>query len=203
MVSVAGCVAGLSRPVPAAHEAGGEAMATIGWAGAFWLARMSRPAGERVVYRHVLRNAPARILEIGLGTLVRTERLLRAAGRAAGEVAYVGLDRFEGRTVTDPPGVSLKQAHQRLASLGRVRLVPGNADTSLARLCNQLGQFDLVLVSADNDERHLERAWFFVQRMLTPQTTVLVEPAPAATWTPLPRARVDELAARTIVRRAS
>ena len=178
-------------------------MATIGWAGAFWLARMSRPAGERAVYRHVLKDAPARILEIGLGTLVRTERLLRAAGRAAGEVAYVGLDRFEGRAVTDPPGVSLKQAHQRLASLGRVRLVPGNADTSLARLCNQLGQFDLVLVSADNDERHLERAWFFVQRMLTPQTTVLVEPAPAATWMPLPRARVDELAARTIVRRAS
>jgi hypothetical protein len=177
-------------------------MATIGWAGAFWLARMSRPAGERVVYRHVLRAAPARILEIGLGTLVRTERLLRAAGRAAGEVAYVGLDRFEGRAVSDPPGVSLKQAHQRLASLARVRLVPGNVDTSLARLCNQLGQFDLVLVSADNDERHLERAWFFVQRMLTPQTMVLVEPAPAATWTPLPRARVDELAARTIVRRA-
>ena len=178
-------------------------MATIGWAGAWWLARLSRPAGERVVYRHVLRHAPARILEIGLGTLVRTQRLLRAAGRAAGDVAYVGLDRFEGRAVTDPPGVSLKQAHQRLASLARVRLVPGNADTSLARLCNQLGQFDLVLISADNDERHLERAWFFLQRLLTPQTTVLVEPTVGAAWTPLPRARIDELAARTIVRRAS
>jgi hypothetical protein len=180
----------------------GAAMATIGWAGAFWLARLSRPAGERVIYRQVFRQAPTRILEIGLGTLVRTERLLRAAGRAAGEVTYVGLDRFEGRAVTDPPGVSLKQAHQRLASLGRVRLVPGNADTSLARLCNQLGQFDLVLVSADNDERHLERAWFFVQRLLTQETTVLVEPSAGATWTPLPRARIDELAARAIVRRA-
>ena len=178
-------------------------MATIGWAGAFWLARLSRPAGERVIYRHVLRQGPARILEIGLGTLVRTQRLLRVAGRAAGEVTYVGLDRFEGRAVTDPPGVSLKQAHQRLASLARVRLVPGNADTSLARLCNQLGQFELVLISADNDERHLERAWFFLQRLLTPQTTVLVEPTARAAWTPLSRARIDELAARTIVRRAS
>jgi hypothetical protein len=177
-------------------------MATIGWAGAFWLARMSRPAGERVVHRHVLRHAPARILELGLGTLVRTERMLRAAGRAAGEVAYVGLDRFEGRAVTDPPGVSLKQAHQRLASLGRVRLVPGNVDASLARLCNQLGQFDLVLVSADNDERHLERAWFFVQRLLTQETAVLVEPSAGAGWKPLPRGRIDELAARTVVRRA-
>lgn len=178
-------------------------MATIGWAGAFWLGRLSRPANERVVYRHVLRVGPARILEIGLGTLVRTERLLRAAARATGEVVYVGLDRFEGRGVTDPPGVSLKQAHQRLASLGRVRLVPGNADTSLARLCNQLGQFDLVLVSADNDERHLERAWFFLQRLLTPQTTILVEPSAGATWMAMTRARIDELAARTIVRRAS
>jgi predicted O-methyltransferase YrrM len=174
-------------------------MATIGWAGAFWLARLSRPAGERVIYRQVFRQAPTRILEIGLGLLVRTERLLRAAG---GDVAYVGLDRFESRAVTDPPGVSLKQAHQRLAGLGRVRLVPGNADTSLARLCNQLGQFDLVLVSADNDERHLERAWFFVQRLLTPQTTVLVEPSAGSPWTPLPRGRIDELAARAIVRRA-
>jgi len=186
-----------------APDAVGEAMATIGWAGALWLARLSRPAGERVVYRHVLRAAPPRILEIGLGTLVRTERLLRAAARAAGDVAYVGFDRFEGRAVTDPPGVSLKQAHQRLAGLGRVRLVPGNVDTSLARLCNQLGQFDLVLVAADNDERHLERAWFFLQRLLTPQTTVLVEPSAGAAWTPLPRARIDDLAARTIVRRAS
>jgi hypothetical protein len=70
------------------------------------------------------------------------------------------------------------------------------------RLCNQLGQFDLVLVSADNDERHLERAWFFMQRLLTQETTVLVEPSAGATWTPLPRARINEFAARAIVRRA-
>jgi hypothetical protein len=163
-------------------------MAAMGWAGAVWLARLSQPAGERVVHRHVLRHAPGRILEIGLGTLVRTERM--------------GLDRFEGRGVGDPPGVSLKEAHRRLAGLGRVRLVPGNADATLARVCNQLGQFDLVLVSADNDPRHLERAWFFVQRLLAADATVLVEPAAGATWTPLPRSRIDELAARTVLKRA-
>jgi hypothetical protein len=177
-------------------------MAAIGWAGSVWLTRLSQPAGERVVHRHVLRHAPARILEIGLGTLVRTERMLRAAARAAGEVSYVGLDRFEGRGVTDPPGVSLKEAHRRLAGLGQVRLVPGNADGSLARVCNQLGQFDLVLVSADNDPRHLERAWFFIQRLLAAATTVLVEPAAGASWTVLPRLRIDELAARTVLKRA-
>lgn len=177
-------------------------MAAIGWLGAVWLTRLSKPAGERDVHRHVLRHAPPRILEIGLGTLVRTERMLSAAARAVGEVVYVGFDRFEGRSVGDPPGVSLKEAHRRLAGAGKVRLVPGNADSSLARLCNQLGQFELVLVSADNDPRHLDRAWFFIQRLLTPASTVLVEPSPGAAWTVLPRSRIDELAARTVARRA-
>ncbi|MBM4023437.1 MAG: class I SAM-dependent methyltransferase, partial [Planctomycetes bacterium] len=178
--------------------AAGDAMAAIGWLGSVWLRWLSQPVGERAVHRHVLVHGPARILEIGLGTLVRTERMLRAAARAGGEVTYVGLDRFEGRAVGDPPGMSLKEAHRRLGGLGRVRLVPGNADTALARLCNQLGQFDLVLISADNDPRHLERAWFFMQRMVTPTTTVLVEPTAGAAWLVLPRSRIDELAARAV-----
>lgn len=178
-------------------------MATLGWAGSVWLARLSRPAHDRVIHRHVLSRAPRRILELGLGTLVRTERMLSAAARAGGaDVRYVGLDRFEGRGPGDPPGVSLKQAHRRLHPLGRVQLVPGNVDTSLARLCNQLGQFDLVIVSSDNDERHLERAWFFIQRMLTAESIVFFQPAEGAAWTQLARPRIDELAAQTVLRRA-
>ncbi|MFM1904135.1 MAG: hypothetical protein RLZZ440_2035 [Planctomycetota bacterium] len=178
-------------------------MATLSWAGSVWLARLSRPAADRVIHRHVLARAPRRILELGLGTLLRTERMLQAAARVGGpDVRYVGLDRFEGRGPGDPPGVSLKQAHQRLHPLGRVQLVPGNVDTSLARLCNQLGQFELVVVSSDNDERHLERAWFFLQRMLAPDATVFFEPAAGAAWTLLARPRIDELAAQTVLRRA-
>jgi hypothetical protein len=182
----------------------GVAMAKqLGWFGSVWLTRLSGPASERVIYRHVLRSAPRRILEIGLGTLVRTERMLRAAARAGGgDVRYVGLDRFEGRDVGDPPGVSLKQAHRGLHALARVQLVPGNADASLARLCNQLGQFDLVVVSADTDPRYLERSWLFIQRMVTADTTILVEPSRGAAWTVLSRARLDELAARPILKRA-
>jgi hypothetical protein len=157
-------------------------MATLGWFRRFWLNRLSKPAGERAIYRLVARNKPRRILELGLGTLQRTERLLRVAHAAAAgsQVHYVGLDRFEGRLPSDPPGVSLKQAHQRLHALGRVQLVPGNADGSLSRLCNHLGVFDLVLVSSDNDPRHLERCWFFIQRVVNTQTTVLLETADSA-----------------------
>jgi monoamine oxidase len=90
----------------------------------------------------------------------------------ATEVTYVGVDRFESRGPSDPPGVSLKEAHQRLHGKARVQLVPGNVDSALARVCNHLGVFDLVVISAANDERHLSRCWFFLQRVTGPQTTV-------------------------------
>jgi len=178
-------------------------MARMGLLQRLWLARLSQPAAERVIHRHVLRQPPARMLEIGLGLLARTERMLAAAAAAAA-VQYVGLDRFEGRAASDPSGVTLKEAHRRLNKLGRVQLVPGNVDTSLARLVNHLGVFDLVVISADNDERHLERCWFFLQRVTTVATTVFLErrDGAATRWTTLPKARIDELAAQTVLRRA-
>jgi len=184
-------------------------MKKLGWFGRLWLTRLSQPSGERVVHRGVLQRQPKRILELGLGTLRRTERMLSLLQAHGGDrVEYVGLDRFEGRLSTDPPGVTLKQAHQRLHGSGRVQLVPGNVDTSLARLCNHLGVFDLVLVAADNDPRHLERGWFFVQRVVNERTMVLVESvdggaAGRPVWKAMDKRRIDELAARTIQRRAA
>ncbi len=192
----------------AASPLGGP-MKTFGWFGTLWLTRFSKPSGERPIYRLIRGKSPKRILELGLGTLGRTARVLTFARSSGGDqVHYVGLDRFEGRLPTDPQGVTLKAAHQRLNPLGRVQLVPGNVDTSLARLCNHLGVFDLVLVAADNDPRHLERSWFFVQRLMNASTTVLVETTDGAkagttVWKAIDKRRVDELATRTIQRRAA
>ena len=179
-------------------------MASLGLVRRLWLTRLSRPAAERVIYRHVLRTAPTRIMELGLGLLGRTERLLGVATQLNPAVQYVGLDRFEGRAAGDPPGVTLKEAHRRLHRLGRVQLVPGNVDTSLSRLCNHLGVFDLVLIAAETDERHLERCWFFLQRLTTAGTHVLVERRTGSKprWDVLPKARIDELAAQAVLRRA-
>jgi len=177
-------------------------MARYGLFRRIWLTRFSSPAAERPLYRHVLRAAPRRVIEMGLGTLARTERLLGVASglRPAGDLHYVGLDRFEGRLPSDPPGVTLKQAHQRLHSLARVQLVPGNIDTSLSKLCNHLGGFDLVIITADNDLRHLERCWFFIQRIITADTTIFTQSGGA--WATITKARVDELAAKAVLRRA-
>jgi len=182
-------------------------MARYGLLRRIWLTRFSRPAGERRIYRHAIRRPPRRIIEIGVGTLARTTRLLELVGGLGDAQAlhYVGLDRVEARLPGDPPGVTLKQAHQRLRGLARVQLVPGDIDTSLSRLCNHLGSFDLLVISADNEPRQLDRCWFFIQRIVTPETTIFTE-APGGgggAWSLVPKSRVDELAAKTVQRRAA
>lgn len=177
-------------------------MGRLGMIRSLWLTRLSKPAGERAIYRHALKSPPRRILELGVGTLARTERLIEVATAAspAADVTYVGLDRFESRSPTDPPGVSLKEAHQRLHGRVRVQLVPGNVDSALARVCNHLGIFDLVVISAANDERHLSRSWFFLQRVTGPQTTVFIETG--RSWGVLTKAKIDEMAAKAVLTRA-
>ncbi|MBM4010139.1 MAG: hypothetical protein FJ286_01990 [Planctomycetes bacterium] len=175
-------------------------MPRLGMLRSLWLTRLSKPAAERILYRHVLASRPGRILELGLGMLARTERLLEAAAAGVAEVAYVGIDRFESRTLQDPPGVSLKEAHRRLHDRAKVQLVPGNVDSALARTCNHLGVFDLVVISADNDQRHLPRCWFFLQRVTRPQSTVFVESGTA--WTTVSREKIDDLASRSVLQRA-
>lgn len=182
-------------------------MAGMGLGRRLWLTRFSKPAADRVMYRHVLARKPARILLVGIGSVDRTERLLSVATSVTGSPAhFVGLDRFEGRLPSEPPGPTLKQAHQRLHGLARCQLVPGNADTSLARLCNHLGIFDLVLIDAVTDQRHMERCWFFLQRITNPASLVLAEIASPGggprSWQVVPKTKIDELASRTVLRRA-
>ena len=180
-------------------------MGNIGIFGKVWLSRFSSPAGERSVMRQVLSLQPSSILDLGLGTLERGERVLRvAASLSATPVHYVGLDRFEARQPDDPPGVTLKEAHRRLHPLGRVQLVPGNIDSSLARLCNHLGRFDLVLISTAADSHNLTRCWFFLQRLVGAGTTVLQErPTERGTnWLPVTHERIADLAGQTLLRRA-
>ena len=83
--------------------------------------------------------------------------------------------------------------------------MPGNIDTSLSRLCNHLGSFDLVLIAADNDPRYVERCWFFIQRIVTPKTAIFAESrvGSGGVWNLISKARVDELAAKTVLRRAA
>ena len=160
----------------------------------FYLAYFSQPARDRTLYRAVRQGAVNHILELGMGNGVRAGRLIEMARRTglADTIHYTGIDLFE----LSPAGkerLSLKAAHCQLkATRARVRLVPGDAFTALANAANDIGQCDLIVISANQhfcqrggdpqraaglDGDSLTRAWFYVPRLLHPATQVFVEQA--------------------------
>lgn len=154
----------------------------------FYLAHLSKPKGDRAIYRHILRQKCRKILQIGIGDGQRALRMIRAAGRhhSRGAVQYAGIDLFESRSSVGlwspevsqsvPTGLTLKQAYRLLKPSGaRVRLIPGDVYEALKRSANALGQIDLVVISADQHGECLERSWFYFPRMLHKQSCVLLE----------------------------
>jgi hypothetical protein len=145
----------------------------------FYLAYFSRPAHHRVVYRTLRRARVRSIVEIGVGTGQRAMRLLAVAQRFAPQerLSYAGIDLFEARPAASP-GIALKEAHRQLTATGaQVRLVPGDPFAALARSANALTKTDLLIIAADQDAESLERAWFYVPRMLHESSLVFLEEA--------------------------
>ena len=147
-----------------------------------YLAYFSQPKQYRSLYK-LLRSKPLRrITEVGVGQAQRTLRMLELCPPTE-DTAYTGIDLFEARQNGDGPVLPLKAAHSLLATTGaKIRLVPGDPFSALARTANALARQDLILISADQDRESLAKAWFYVPRMLHETTTVLLEePAGDAT----------------------
>lgn len=148
-----------------------------------YLAYFSQPAADRILYRAIRRNKVRRILEVGVGTGDRAQRMIALAlrNKSAEPVEYTGIDLFESRREHD--GISLKLAHRMLSqTAARVRLVPGDAFSALSRTANVLANnTDLIIVSADQDADSLAKAWFYVPRMLHARSLVYREEVAGAT----------------------
>jgi len=145
---------------------------------AFYLAYLSYPSGDRVLYRLVLRHPPRNILEIGLGRAIRACRLLEliCGQMPADQVLYTGIDLFEARPPQFGQKLPLKKVYQTLRQTGaRIRLYPGDPYSVLSQRANQLGPVDLLIVSAPHDPQSLAEAWFYIPRMLGPESLVVVE----------------------------
>lgn len=141
-----------------------------------YLAYLSHPSADRVVYRAICRTGVKRVLELGMHDALRTRRMLKLVRRLHGSegVCYTGIDLFE----SSPDGkanLSLKTAHCLLQASGvRIRLVPGDPLAALARAANSIGPCDLIVVSANQHGESLDRAWFYVPRLLHAASQVFV-----------------------------
>ena len=175
-----------------------------------YFAYFSKPAGDRTIYRTMGRLRAKKILEIGVGSAQRAQRMIRVAALLSPieHVRYTGVDLFEARTPDSPPGITLKQAHCLLKASGaRIQVVPGDPFSALARTANSLPELDLVLIAADQDGESLERAWFYMPRMLAAHTVVLRETIDPETgqsiWTRIERGQIELKAAPVRQRRAA
>jgi len=165
---------------------------------------LAKPRSDRLLYQAICRNRVRNILELGVGRGSRAVRLVRMAQRyhAAAEVRYVGLDPFEARTVNDGPGTTLKLAYRMLRATGaRVQLLPGEPLATLGRAANNIGGIDLAIFSSRLDPRLLTETWFYVPRMLNPQSEVFVESDLPGNRRTIRRVEPDELAALATPRR--
>ena len=161
-----------------------------------YLSHFSKPASDRAVYR-AIRNGPIqRIVELGIGTGQRASRMIELAAlqSSPGQVRYTGIDLFEARTPSDGRGLTLKAAHR-------------DPFSALARAANNLGGSQLVIISAGHDPDSLARAWFYVPRMLSEGSHVLIEepsgPEGEVSLRRLTPDEIDRLADAATLRRAA
>ncbi len=165
--------------------------------GFFFLSRFSQPAADRAVYRLIRQHGLRSFVEVGIGTGLRTARMIRVAQQASPEtmICYTGIDLFE----MEPGGMKLKDAYRTLKATGsRVRLIPGQVASALAAKANDLAGTDLVLISAAQALEPTSTAWFYLPRMLHAHSHVLVEEAQGekTAFRALSRQEIDRLASQ-------
>ena len=167
-----------------------------------YLSWLSQPQGERSIYRVIRRARPVRIVELGIGSGRRAERMMRTAVRYANGrgVSYTGIDGFEANEAT-VVRISLKQAHQQLRCSGcQVRLLPGDPYAVISRHANSLSDTDLLVISADQPVP--PQLWYFVPRMLHDASSVLLQ-NPQSTPNPAAFRLVSASAVRTLAEQAT
>lgn len=141
------------------------------------LAYFAKPVADRTVYRSIRNTRAGNLAVIGVGSGELARKMIQLASdfTSRPQVRFTGIDLFEMRGASKG-ALTLKQAHRFFAPFkARIQLVPGDPCTALARIANSLPDIDLVVVRGDQDLESLERAWFYLPRMLHETSVVLVE----------------------------
>ena len=137
-----------------------------------YLMWFARPKCDRALFRRIGTSKPMRIVEIGLGDGSRGQSAILLAQRyTQSPVSYCGIDLFEASPESSP--LTLKQAHHKLCRTGaKIRLVPGDPCSALARTANFLIGTDLLIVDHTVSAEQLSKAEDFLPRMLHAETVI-------------------------------
>lgn len=144
----------------------------------FYLFHLAKPASDRPIYRAVYESRARSLMEIGLGQCQRALRLIQIAHMASptSVVRYVGVDPFELREPPNGPGYCLKDAYRLLRKTqAQIQLLPGDPLPALAKMANWLKPVDVLVVSVGVNQRSMDRAWFYVPRVLHDKSLVFQE----------------------------
>ena len=163
-----------------------------------YLCWLSKPQGDRVLYRSLCQRPARNLVELGLVSHERTLRLLRLAKRVTGnaDLHYTGIDLFDARPA-GAASLTLKETHRVLANRGAtIRLVPGDVGSGLARCANLLAGTEFLVISSELDESAADRLWTFMPRMLDAQSQVWQGSLQSSGW------RYEPVAFAEIGRRA-
>lgn len=156
-------------------------MSTAGLLRSAYLLYFAQPAADRALYKALKGRKIRSVVQLGIGNGERTSRIIEVLSWEAGNLPldYTGIDLFEQRPKAEQ-GLTLKSAFSQLKFDGvKVRLTPGDPYSALSRVANQIKDVDLLFIAADQDRESLERAWFYVPRMVRAETLILAE-EPAA-----------------------
>jgi hypothetical protein len=128
-------------------------MGRLNWFQRFYWQKLAKPAAERELFRLLIAQPIASVLEIGVGDGERMKRIVRLAQLPPGtaQLRYVGVDGFESAR-DGGVHLTLKQAHQQAAQLGlRANLIPGDLRSAMPRVAHKIGASDLVIVGDEFD----------------------------------------------------
>ena len=122
----------------------------------FYLTHFSKPAGHRAIYRHIQKEHPRKVLEIGIQraerTLIMLQMMLQYRGDKS-DLLYCCIDPFESRTPNDGPGLSLRKAHRLISRFGVTsRLIPATPACAVRQLHldRLIEKVDLVIIATPN-----------------------------------------------------
>ena len=128
-------------------------MGRLNWFQRFYWQKLAKPVAERELFRLLIAQPIASVLEIGVGNGERMKRIVQLAQLAPGvtQLRYVGVDSFESAK-DGAVHLTLKQAHQQASQLGlRANLIPGDLRSAMPRVAHKIGASDLIIVNDDFD----------------------------------------------------